>query len=97
MLSLHANYGPFRILVMELFSDAARKYRYYVLRDDWVVAGFDNSPDPRAIRLKHGKIGLQYAGELVPHLHLHNKTALVLTDDFSFPLFIEWLQMNLQP
>ncbi|HLO83878.1 MAG TPA: hypothetical protein VK203_02530 [Nostocaceae cyanobacterium] len=54
ILRLEAQYGQYRILITELFSDQVRKYRYYVLRDDWVEAGFDNSPDPRAIRLKYG-------------------------------------------
>jgi len=65
-LRLQADYGRYRILVVELFSDRVRKYRYYVLRGEWVIAGFDNSPDPRAIRLKYGKIGDQRAGKLVP-------------------------------
>jgi hypothetical protein len=57
ILRIQAAYGPYRITVTELFSDGVRKYRYYVLRGDWVEAGFDNSPDPRALRLKYGHIG----------------------------------------
>ena len=53
ILHLEGKYGEYRILITELFSDELRKYRYYILRGDWVKAGFDNSPDPRAIRLKY--------------------------------------------
>lgn len=57
ILRINADYGKYQILVTELFSDGIRKYRYYVMRGDWVEAGFDNAPDPRAIRLKYGKLG----------------------------------------
>ena len=95
ILRLHADYGPTRISVVEMFSDGVRKYGYYVLLGDWVIAGFDNSPDPRAIRLKYGRIGAQYAGKLVPHLHLRDKADLVLTDEIIFESFVEWIHTNL--
>lgn len=94
ILKLNARHDDLRIIVVELFSDSQRKYRYYALRDNWVVAGFDNSPDPRAIRLKYGRIGEAYAGKPVPHLHLHDKTELVLTDENMFADFVTWLQEN---
>ena len=92
ILKLNARYGDLRIMVVELFSNSQRKYRYYALRENWVTVGFDNSPDPRAIRLKYGRIGKEYAGRLVPHLHLHDKTKLVLTDEITFVDFVVWLQ-----
>ena len=49
ILKLNALYDDLRIMVVELFSDSERKYRYYALRENWVMVGFDNSPDPRAI------------------------------------------------
>jgi len=72
-----------------------RKYRYYVLRGEWVEAGFDNSPDPRAIRLKYGKIGKEHAGENIPHLHLDDKGRLSLTEEITFTAFVEWFRANL--
>jgi hypothetical protein len=60
-----------------------------------VEAGFDNSPDPRAIRLKYGKIGKDHAGEQVPHLHLEDKTRLLLTDEMTFTSFVAWFKTNL--
>lgn len=95
ILRIEAEYGKYQILVTELFSDSIRKYRYYVMRGDSVEAGFDNAPDPRAIRLKYGKIGEEYAGENVPHMHLEDKTRLSLTEEMTFEEFVRWLKSNL--
>lgn len=95
ILRLEAKYSIYRVLVTELFSDEVRKYRYYVLEGDRVEAGFDNSPDPRAIRLKYGRIGEEYAGKNVPHLHLDNKNCLVLTEEMVFADFVDWLKTNI--
>lgn len=95
ILRIEAEYGKYQILVTELFSDGLRKYRYYVLRGNWVEAGFDNSPDPRAIRLKYGEIGKEHAGEHIPHLHLDDKTRLSLTEEMTFSGFVDWLKSNL--
>ncbi|MBE9112173.1 hypothetical protein IQ273_22470 [Nodosilinea sp. LEGE 07298] len=95
ILRLEAGYGSYRVLVTELFSDnRRRKYRYYLLQDNYVEAGFDNSPDPRAIRLKYGSIGQAHVGELIPHLHQVDKTELTLTDEIVFQAFVQWLQEN---
>ncbi|WP_417913898.1 hypothetical protein [Candidatus Electronema sp. JM] len=77
-----------------MFSDKLRKYRYYVLQGNRVEAGFDNAPDPRAIRMKYGKIGKEHADENIPHLHLDDKTSMVLTEEMMFSDFVEWLQNN---
>lgn len=50
ILRLNAFYKNYKILVTELYSDQSFKYRYYVLKDQFVIAGFDNAPDPCAIR-----------------------------------------------
>jgi hypothetical protein len=95
ILNLWAEHGRYRIFVTELFSDKIRKYRYYVLCGEWVEVGFDNSPDPRAIRLKYGKIGKEHAGENIPHLHLEDKSRLSLTEEMTFAAFVEWVRDNL--
>ena len=95
ILRINAEYGKYQILVTELFSDGIRKYRYYVMRGDWVEAGFHNVPDPRAIRLKYGKIGEEHTGENVPHLHREDKTKLYLTEEMTFQDFVDWLKGNL--
>ncbi len=97
ILRLQAVYGDYRIFVTELFSDDSRKYRYYVLRGNWVEAGFDNSPDPRVIRLKYGREAKKHMGELIPHLHREDKTTLVLTNDLKFEDFLQWLKRNIEP
>jgi len=95
ILNIQVEHGQYRILVTELLSDKMRRYRYYVLRGEWVEAGFDNSPDPRAIRLKYGKIGKEHAGENIPHLHLDDKGRLSLTEEITFTAFVEWFRANL--
>jgi len=95
ILRIEAEHGKYKILVTELFSDGIRKYRYYVMRGDWVEAGFDNAPDPRVIRLKYGKIGEEHTGENVPHLHREDKNQLHLTEEMTFQDFIVWLKGNL--
>lgn len=95
ILRLTASYKSYRILVTELYSDQDFQYRYYVLENQFVKAGFDNAPDPRAIRLKYGKIGKEHSGEFVSHLHLDDKKQLVLTEIMSFDSFIAWLLINL--
>lgn len=94
ILHLQGEYGSCKILITELFSDKVRKYRYYVLQGNRVEAGFDNAPDPRAIRMKYGKIGKEHAGENIPHLHLDDKTKMVLTEEMVFPDFVAWLRKN---
>jgi len=96
ILRINTEYGKYQILVTELFSDGLRKYRYYVMRGTWVEAGFDNAPDPRAIRLRYGEIGEEHAGELVPHLHLEDKTRLSLTEEMTFTEFAQWIKSNLR-
>lgn len=95
ILRLTASYKNYKILVTELYIDREFQYRYYFLEKQLVKAGFDNAPDPRAIRLKYGKIGQEHSGELVSHLHLDDKKELVLTEVMSFDGFIVWLLINL--
>ena len=95
ILQIAGKYDLYQIFVTELFSDEIRKYRYYVLKENRVVAGFDNAPDPRAIRLRYGKIGREYAGKHIPHLHLNDKTDIELTEEMEFSDFIQWMKENI--
>ncbi len=94
ILRLQASYGIYRVFITELCDAHTRKYRYYLLKDRWVEVGFDNSPDPRALRLKYGKIS-RHAGELIPHLHRNNKQHLELTEDMTMTMFVQWLQKHI--
>jgi hypothetical protein len=96
ILKLTAFYKTYKILVTELDSDESFKYRYYVLQNQLVIAGFDNAADPRAIRLKYGIIGKDHSGELIPYLHLDDKKELILTEEMNFDKFLDWLFNSLQ-
>ena len=95
LLRIQAQYGPYRVFITELSDENSRKYRYYVLQGNEVEAGFDNSPDPRALRLKYGQIGAEHVGEYIPHLHRANKTQLLLTEEMSCVDFVHWLHQHL--
>ena len=95
LLRVQAQYGPYRVFITELSDGSSRKYRYYVLQGSEVEAGFDNSPDPRALRLKYGQIGEEHVGEYIPHLHRANKTQLLLTEEMHCVDFVHWLQQHL--
>ena len=94
ILRLIAEYGRRRVVAKEILTVGERHYSYYVLRGPYVEAGFDNSSDPKAIRLKFGHIGADYEQKLVPHLHTENKQRLMLTDEIDFSSFLEWLVKN---
>jgi len=95
LLRIQAQYGPYRIFITELSDGSSRKYRYYVLRGNDVEVGFDNSPDPRARRLKYGRIREEHVGEYIPHLHRTNKTRLLLTEEMNCVGFVDWLHQHL--
>lgn len=95
LFRLSAKYHHYRVFITEIITRQIRKYRSYVLDGERIVAGFDNAADPRALRLKYGHIGEEHIGELVPHLHLENKTKLELTKEMECPEFIVWLETHL--
>lgn len=95
ILRLQATYKQYRMFATELKSPEYRKYNYYLLELNFVVVGFDNSPDARAIKLKYDKIPQNDVDKLVPHQHLENKTILNLTEEIFFSDFIEWLKKHL--
>lgn len=97
LLRIQAQYGRYRVFITELSDGSSRQYRYYVLQGNDIEAGFDNSPDPRALRLKYGRIGAEHVGEHVPHLHRVNKTQLLLTEEMSCVDFVQWLHQHLPP
>ncbi len=95
LFRLSAKYYHYRVFITEIVTRRVRKYRYYALDGERVVAGFDNAADPRALRLKYGQIGEKHIGELVPHLHLEDKTKLELTREIECVEFIVWLETHL--
>ena len=94
ILRLTAHYGRYRVFITEIVSRTQRQYRYYVLDGDVVIAGFDNAADARALRLKYGPQRKKHIGELIPHLHLKDKTQLELTEEMTCAAILTWLQAN---
>jgi len=96
LLKITARYGDYDIYITEvvLFDDV-RKYAYYVLQADSIIAGFDNAPDPDALKLKYGTHYAQHRLELIPHLHSAAKTQVSLTDALEFEQFIAWIDQYL--
>ena len=70
ILRIKATYNDYRVFIMELVSPNYRKYNYYLLKNDYVVVGFDNSQDIRAIKMKFKKMPDKDIDKLVPHKHL---------------------------
>lgn len=97
LLRVSAGYGSYRVFITEILSTTARKYRYYVLDGDFVVAGFDNAPDARALHQKYGAAWKRHVGEAIPHLHLEDKAVLELTDEMTVDKFLTWLVENILP
>lgn len=76
-------------------TNGERKYAYYILQADEVIAGFDNAPDPQALKLKYGASYTKYRQERIPHQHTTRKETLILTNELSFAEFLDWLAENL--
>jgi hypothetical protein len=96
LLEMRDNYGVYQVHLREVLRvDGTRKYAYYVLHQSRLIIGFDNAPNPRALRLKYGKNYVHHRLELVPHRHTQDKAAVELTGEMTCGLFIAWLQANL--
>lgn len=94
ILVVVCRYGAYTVRITEIVGQTERKYRYYVLESDAVVAGFDNAADPRVVQKKYGRAYRQHIGELIPHLHLENKSKLELTEEMTVGRFIDWLRVH---
>jgi len=94
ILKINANYKNYRVFITELLSKDYRKYNFYLLKKNYVIVGFDNSQDARAIKLKFKKKPKNKFNLLVPHQHLKNKTILKLTDEIFLEDFIDWIKKN---
>lgn len=93
ILELSAEYGPYRLHVREIWrADGSRKYAYYVLDGETVIAGFDNAADPRALRLKYGPNYTKQRLEPVPHQHTTGKQSVALTAEMDCVALFAWLQ-----
>lgn len=94
-VDLTGSFGDYTVHISEISAMNWRKYAYYVLKDNSIVVGFDNSPDVYAIEMKYPEEPQAHRHERVPHRHGANKSELVLTNEMTFERFIEWLKTNL--
>ena len=96
ILHLTGRYQTYQINLREIVrADNSRKYSYYVIQEGEVVAGFDNAPDPRALRLKYGDQYFEHRTEAIPHFHHPNRHNIELTNEMDFAAFLHWLEQNL--
>ena len=94
-MRINATFKENRVFIVELISSDYRKYNYYLLKNNYVIVGFDNSQDVRAIKLKYKKVPKNDIDKLVPHKHLKDKTVLELTEEISISEFINWIEINI--
>ena len=95
LLRAQCRYRNFQIKVTEIVDSSGRNYSFYVLADNRVVVGFDNSEDRRAQALKYGKRNWKaHHKERVPHQHTYLRASLLLTAEMSIADFVKWLQDN---
>lgn len=93
---VRGDYNDYQIYLREIIrADGSRKYAYYVIRDGHIIAGFDNAPDPMALRLKYGSAYTEHRQEAIPHLHRDNKQTVELTAEIDYQTFLSWLAQNL--
>ena len=98
LLEMSGYYGPYRVRFLEVIaSDLSRKYAYYVLEGDRVIAGFDNAPDAQVRRLKYGPVHTSHRYERIPHRHAAGKAGVELTCEMSCADLIAWVRANLPP
>lgn len=96
LLKLTARYREYELCVSEIvFPNRSRKYAYYILQQQKIIAGFDNAPDPEVLKLKYGTEYVQHRLELTPHMHGVGKMTATLTDNMDIEQFLAWVQTNL--
>lgn len=88
ILTISGYYLAYRIILKETISGRGRRYAYYILSDNRVMAGFDNHPDRQALRLKYGDDFASHLNDLIPHRHGPNKSSLQLTPPWTAEQFL---------
>lgn len=97
LLKIEGYYQNFRIKISEVIDAQKRKYSYYVLKDNYVTAGFDNAADPHVIRQKYGVDFKTHLLENIPHYHGSGKKELKILDkETTYYAFFQWLTENLK-
>ena len=89
LLKISGNFRNFKIRITEVVDEDKRKYAYYLINNDFVIIGFDNAPDIRALKIKYGKDYVQHHDERIPHCHGKGKERIELTKQISFKEFLK--------
>ena len=58
-------------------------------KNDFVLIGFDNAPDIKALKIKYGENYVQHHDERIPHFHGRGKESIELTKEISTKEFLE--------
>lgn len=93
LLKIRGTFGDFEVRVTEVVDGDKRKYAYYLINNDFVIFGFDNAPDIKALKLKYDKDYVHHLGEQIPHFHGKGKESTELTKEVSFKVFIEKVKL----
>jgi hypothetical protein len=95
LLEMVGQIGAYRVRLLEVVTrNSPRKYAYYVLQDERVIAGFDNASDAQVRRLKYGDAHAAHRYERIPHRHGPDKAEVELTDEVACADFIAWVQAH---
>jgi hypothetical protein len=88
ILTIEGEFENDRVFIKEVVDSRARRYAYYVLKDDRVVVGLDNHADRTALRLKYREHFAAHIHELIPHRHGADKRNTVLTEPWTALRFL---------
>ena len=88
---VHGMRGPYHIRLKEIHTQTERLYSYYILKENEVVAGWDNYPDRQVLRQKYGKDVHKHLFESIPHKHGFHKATIELTEEMSVALFLQYV------
>lgn len=89
LLKISGNFRKFKVRITEVVDEDKRKYAYYLIKNDFVIIGFDNAPDIRALKIKYGEDYGHHHDERIPHFHGKRKESTELTKEISFKEFME--------
>ncbi len=92
ILVIEGYFQEYRVIIKETINQNRRRYAYYILHDDSVLAGLDNHPDRQALRAKYGTAYSDHIHELIPHLHSPRKQNVTMTGEWTAPQFINGLE-----
>ena len=89
LLKINGDFKNLKVRITEVVDENKRKYAYYLIKNDFVLIGFDNAPDIKALKIKYGENHVQHHDERIPHFHGRGKESIELTKEISTKEFLE--------